>query len=737
MTNALADEISLANYIDRANQSGINIIYSSAVLPGHLKVNYDPEKAPGVEGIRRALLAYGFDLEAVNESTWVVVVREQPPKPLPPEQPKPVFEPLSIEEVVVSSSRYRLMGASPNRPQLLDGETLSLRAATANDALRVVNQLPGSATVGISARPRVRGGLEDETLILFDGIRLYNPFHFNRFNNLFSSFDSRVISSIDFYSGGFPVSMGDRLSATMAIQPRTKAELEHPREVGLGLFHLSYLQGVDLDHGDIFFSFRRSNFELLDSLAENDFGRPAFADMFLRYHRPLNSGADWNVSLLWFGDDIDINDSDNSESSESIYGNVYLWSTLERETENRYSKSRIGLARVKNDREGTLDRVGQVTGEINDNQTFHFYFLGQDHEWNQGDSLLGFGWDYRYLEADYESFNQQLVAPAYVGLSNITRSPIEIARVNETGHQGAIYGNWKQQVLSDLTLELGVRVDAQHYESSRQDEQFSFRLGALYEPTSHAQIRLAVGEYAQAQGVNELNVSDLEFDFQPAQTATHVIAGLDYYFDKPALDFKVEAYRKFSSDPRTYYQNLAQPFTLLSELQPDRVRIDTGGFEAKGIELSLNGHLSGGEWWLNYSYATVRDRLAGKNLRRSWDQERSFNLGYHKNWRGWDISSSVAFHEGWLTTPLKLQNGLVVAGTRNSQRFEHFISFDIKGKKSWKLGQGNLRLEVGLTNLFNRENQVGVDYVLEGGALVDEPEYGLPLAPFVDVYWAF
>lgn len=732
-----ADEISLAKYIDRANTAGINIIYSSAVLPERHKVTFEPGTAPTIKGIRKALNAFGLDLQAVNETSWIVVANA--PSPVAPEPPELDTDNglPPIEEVVVSSSRYRLLVATPNQPHLFDAETLNLRAVTGNDAVRVANQLPGSATVGISARPRVRGGQENETLIQFDGIRLYNPFHFNRFNSLFSSFDSRLLASIDFYSGGFPVSMGDRLSAAMVVESRSNTELENQRELGVGLFHASYLQGFTREDSDLLVSLRRSNFELLDSIAENDFGHPIFADAFIRYRRELPSGADWTTSLLWFIDDIDVNDSSANEVSESIYGNLYWWTTHEQDTGARYQRSRLGYSRIKNDREGSLNRPGQVVGEINDKQTFHFYFLGQDYEWSEHSAVFNLGWDYRYLEADYETYNQRVVDPAFSQLSNIVRPDVAFAQIDESGHQGAVYAQWKQRLKAHLAVELGARIDAQHYESSIQDEQFTYRLGVLYEPLPNLKLRLSWGEYAQAQGVHELNVSDLEFQFQPPQQANHLVAGFDYEFSQTGINLRLEAYRKVSSDPHTYFENLAEPYTLLPELQPDRIQVAAQGYEARGLEVSLNGELLGGEWWLNFSAASARDRLPGKNIRRSWDQSRAINLGYHQKWRDWDLSGSIAFHEGWLTTPLMLTGGVVTAAARNSERFDHFMSLDVKAKRTWSLGEGSLRVELGVTNLLNRENQVAVDYGFEAGAFVATPKNGLPLAPFLDVYWAF
>ena len=49
-------------------------------------------------------------------------------------------------------------------------EELSAVPTLAGDAMRVTNRLPGVSSVGASARPRVRGGLQDELLVVVDGV---------------------------------------------------------------------------------------------------------------------------------------------------------------------------------------------------------------------------------------------------------------------------------------------------------------------------------------------------------------------------------------------------------------------------------------------------------------------------------------------------------------------------------------------------------------------------------------
>ena len=736
---ARADEtIPLIDYLDLANQSGLQLIYSSDLVPHRYRVTYNPDKPIDRQKIDKALAAYGLKLSSVNDNVLVVERDNTSPELNAPQPITDSWQAPSIEEVVVSSSRYRLFSSHTVSNNLFNAAQLQQRPVIGNDVSRVVNQLPGSATVGLSARPRVRGGNEDETLIMFDGIRLYEPFHFNHYNNLFSSFDSRILSSIDFYSGGFPVPLGDRMSAAMVMETKSPEELTNKRELGVGLFNVSYYQSAVNENESWLFNARRSNLELLSSLVEADLGDPSFGDIFTRYTRQLANGDAISVNLLWFGDDTDINNAGRTEALKSIYGNTYLWLNHERSlTENLFVTSKLAYSRIKNDREGQVNKPGQVVGELEDNRTFKVFNVKQDYEWYGEVGMLTFGWDYRYLDARYEFNSILTVDPRFAGLSNVTRPAAGLVNVDETGHQAALYINWKKSLTDVLTFELGSRLDAQHYEHSTHANGADVRLGLLYELGPETSLRFGWGRFSQAQGIHELNISDQESAFQPGQRADHMIISLAHQFSD-RYNLRIEAYEKNADKVRAYYQNLTNPLNIVPELQADRFRVNPDGYKASGVELSFEAEFDVARVWANFSYSKVEDELPGNDIKRSWDQAQSANIGMSTSVGKWDVSAIAGFHEGWLTTPLMEQGGNIVPGLRNSQRFDHYLSVDTKVIRTWQLSGSELRLEAGLTNLLDRENQIGVTYDLDSNNnLIQTPEYGLPLAPFVDVFWSF
>src|SRR5690606_33458238 len=126
-------------------------------------------------------------------------------------------EPRPLEEIVVATSRYRLAEEDPDAHIFLTQEELRRLPRLADDSLRAVHRLPGAASNGLSGLAHIRGGEENETRIVFDGMPLYEPFHLKNLFSPVSVLDPGAVGSIDVHAGGFPVQFGGRMSAIVDV----------------------------------------------------------------------------------------------------------------------------------------------------------------------------------------------------------------------------------------------------------------------------------------------------------------------------------------------------------------------------------------------------------------------------------------------------------------------------------------------------------------------------------------
>lgn len=84
------------------------------------------------------------------------------------------------------------------------------------DLIRMIQNLPGVKTeTDFTGGFFVRGGRNDQNLILLDGVPVYNPWHLF---GLFSAFNTEAIDRVELTKGIFPAQYGSRLSSVLDIE---------------------------------------------------------------------------------------------------------------------------------------------------------------------------------------------------------------------------------------------------------------------------------------------------------------------------------------------------------------------------------------------------------------------------------------------------------------------------------------------------------------------------------------
>jgi hypothetical protein len=101
------------------------------------------------------------------------------------------------------------------------------------DVLKTLQLLPGvqKGSEG-STGFYVRGGAQDQNLILLDEAPVYNANHLFGF---FSIFNGDALKSVEFIKGGFPSRYGGRLSSVLNMQMKEGDKQAYKAELGLGL----------------------------------------------------------------------------------------------------------------------------------------------------------------------------------------------------------------------------------------------------------------------------------------------------------------------------------------------------------------------------------------------------------------------------------------------------------------------------------------------------------------------
>ena len=741
----------LSSAVADLERRGLAVLYSSDLVRPWMKVAAEPTAIDPAGVLVEILRPHGLAARP-GPGGLLLVVRQPRVAQAGPARPGAGYAETaaSLEEVVVTTSRYRL-DSLPVMPILLESADLGLLPDLGDDPLRATARLPGAAAGDLSAKSNLRGGEVDETLVRFDGLRLFNPFHFKDFQTIFSTIDPAIVRGIEVYTGAFPASYGDRMSGVISIDSLSAANAPQG-ELALSLYNTSarFARSFDDGRGEWLLSARRSNLDTVLDLANEDRGEPGYTDMYGRLGYQITDALALTGSALRFDDDLELNDTDFEETAVATYHDAYYWLRLDYETgPDLHGSVLLARSELDSDRSGSVDQPGIASGELTDQRRFSIESVQTDWSLARNDSLaFAFGAEWRHMDGryDYSDHADYDVLFATPGAPQ-DASRDRIISVAPSGDQFGAYTSVRAQPMESVVLDLGLRWDHQTLSDDGADA-LSPRASVLWLLGDRTRVRAAWGRYFQAQAINELQVPDGVDEFLPPQRADHWVAGIEY--QHPAeIDLRLEVYRKEYTRLRPRYENLLNAAVLLPELKPDRVRIAPESAEAHGVELSVSRETEAPlRWWLMYSWASARDEFAGMESDRSWDQAHAFGAGLAWRTAQWELSLAGRYHSGWPTTALTLAATdpmpIVATGPRNADRLGDYRSFDARIARTFTFDDASeLTIFFEVTNLFNENNECCVEFEItdddeDGESILEvEPIHSLPALPSLGLVWRF
>ena len=654
-----------------------------------------------------------------------------------------------IAEVVVAASRYNLAKRARVSRHVLDVTALDAVPTIGDDALRVVNRLPGTGTIGVSAMPHVRGGLRDETLFLFNGVELLEPFHLKDFQGIFSGLDPRIVESIEVYTGGYPARYGNRMSGVVDMRPVV------PPPDPAGALSLSPFTAGAMAHGrvadgrgDWSLSARRSTLDLVARLVDPVPGTPSYVDAFGRFAWELDPRNDLDAGLILYEDDVEFLDMDDGfgERAVSRYRNAYGWVQLNQQWASGVAgATTLSFGRIGHHRGGIARNTDlhEANGVVDDRRGFRIINVAHRtsiarRSWSGefGGGAERASGSYTY----YASGRRALLAELLGTPTDIERH----VRARPRGLGAHAYASLRLRPWRPVTIEAGLRWDGRDY-TDHAVRRVDPRLSIRFDVDSATVVRLAAGVFSQPPGIHELQVQDGLARYPRSQRAQHFIAGFTREYPRAGVEVHAEAYYKRFTRVKQRFENVFNPFVLLPELAADRIDLRPSEARAQGVEVSVRYRPGRAlEAWLTYSRAAAEDRVDSSWRRRRWNQFQSASAGAVWNRPLWSVSVALLWHTGWQTT--RLPEVIAVDQDRpswNDERLPAFASLDARVSRTWEWPSHSLTLFAEGSNVLNRRNVSAIDYELasEQGSNVFavSREYvpTFPFVPSIGLVWEF
>ena len=389
-----------------------------------------------------------------------------------------------LPEIIVTSSLHRVQYAESGTHAYLERELATRIPAAAEEAVRLTNRLPGTASGGISSRNHIRGGEVNEVLFLFDGLRLYEPYHMKDFQSLASIVNGSAIAGVDFYSGAYPARYGDRMSGVMSMdmrQPTKRTETE----LSLSFFNASAISMGSLgarQQGDWLVAARRGNLDLIVDVIDPDFGSPDYNDLLLHVGWNFGPLADISANALVSYDKISLIDSGVGETANAKYENHVFWLKWGAEwSELLRSDTIVSFNEINDERRGVLNLPGIVSGALSESRDFTAFEIKQDWRFTPSARwMMSFGIRARDQDADYVHTSARTITPPFDQILDNEPFVSRDLQLSPDGAQYAAYAELRWRPLDSLVLDLGVRWDQQTYTSADDDRQYSPRASVLW-----------------------------------------------------------------------------------------------------------------------------------------------------------------------------------------------------------------------------------------------------------------
>lgn len=634
------------------------------------------------------------------------------------------------------------------------------------DVFRTLQLLPGiSAHDDLSAELSIRGSNGDESMIVFDGITLYNVTHYF---GIFSAINPNITDEVTIYKNAFPVEYGGRTSGVVDItstdilktKPHFGAEFnllttnvwaELPMNENMGLLVGGRFTNKNIANNSLFASLNQevkpSGFLPNSNLQEK-------RENFLTQIEPnfqfydFNLKWDWrispktNVTLSYFqGDDrfeytavqnIDLRRKDNkviiTDTESSNWKNQGSSLQLKHEwseaLDTKMIFSRSGYS--TNTSAGT-----KVERLRNEQQTTHLNFDGRhSNAIDAWEVNIKNNWQMHSnhrLSFGYHFVNSQIG----IGIQNRNRNALN--RTNATDQHALLLeyqGNWKDK----LFFNAGLRPT---WYTGTQSMYFSPRLSLSYAADERFHLKASASRYHQF--IRELSYENpfgrtyeywvladntLQKSF-PVASSVNWMVGFNFQHDW--FDLDVEFYQKNTN-------GVVEQATDLNYLPTVR---DTFNFQffkgrgrTRGMDILLKKTSGQHTGWIAYTLSKSTNRFPkinnGKAFPSKNDRRHQLKFIYQYQWRKWDFATTYVFSSGRPYTNLSILDELPmdrgnIPPERRLGYLDDYHRVDVGIHYNFTIRNTKAQVGLSIFNLFNRTNVKYRQYIL---SIQQEPDNG-------------
>ncbi|MDR1883873.1 MAG: TonB-dependent receptor [Prevotella sp.] len=635
-------------------------------------------------------------------------------------------EAISLDEVEISAQRTnenvknvqsgvdKLEIETVNKIPVLLGE---------RDILKTIQLLPGVMSAGEGNTGfYVRGGSNDQNLIMLDNATVYNPSHLFGF---FSTFNSGVVDNMTIYKGSMPVQYGGRLSSTLDVSMRSGDFKGYHTSGSIGLIssNLTFEGPIQKERSSFIVSARRTYADALARIIGVDQVKDSklyFYDLNAKLSYVLSDRNKLTLTAYWGKDKLGLNKVAAIDWGNAIAG--LKW--------NHIFSAKASSATTFSYTDYTYNVDVDLTTGVNVASHIKDFNLNQE---------FGFYPDNKNaIKAGFTSIYHQVVPG---DLSSKDPSQLQVSPYrHRKSWENAVFASNSTKLHDKMELSYGLRLssfsvlgggDYYNFENhaitdtiSTKNGQFlktylnlEPRLSAAYQLNDASSVKAAYTR--TTQHLHLLSTSNLSnptdrwianTNYIKPEIANQISAGYFRNFSNNMFEFSVELYYKDLQNQIDYKDGADVRAKEIIETE-----LLFGKGRAYGIELFLKKRFGRFNGWIGYTLARSEKKMDGINNGKWYvaNQDRTHDVSvvgiYDLNSK-WTLSATWVFATG---NPMTFPSGkyatdshvIYYYGERNSHRAPSFHRLDLGAICTLKkTGKYISELAFSVYNAYGRKN---------------------------------
>ncbi|WP_296316882.1 TonB-dependent receptor domain-containing protein [Winogradskyella sp. UBA3174] len=646
-----------------------------------------------------------------------------------------------LDEVVINNYLTKGLSKTVNGAVTINTNSFTILPGLIEpDVLQIIQKLPGVTSVDERiSNINVRGGTNDQNLILYEGIRMYQSGHFF---GLISAFNPYLSEEVNVSKNGTSSKYGDGVSSIISIKNSDVIDNKHKSGVGFNLLSADGYAKIPLSKKtELQLSARRSFTDILVSKTYDSYFDRIFRDSELNATNDLNTLLSLDERFLFYDFNAkflyDINETSKLRVNILNIYNSLDYNQIFTTSDNNLQESRSALdqvsygASINYSKVWNTDLVTSVEAYYsNYNLDANNFDVTNNTRLEQTNEVADYGLRVditKTIDASTKinsgyQFNE-------VGVSNLedVTNPIFTSFKKEIIRTHAVFSEveWKSDSRNTY-LRFGARIN--YFEKLSEilmEPRLTFNQKIL------DRFRLEILGELKSQSITQ--IIDLQQDFfgiekrrwqlannenVPLIKSQQASIGISYNYN--GLLISAEGYYKNVSEITARSQGFQNQFQFTN---------DIGSYNIRGIDFLINKSFNQFSSWLSYTYSKNQYQFenlnSGDAFANTLDLTHVVNTSFMYSRDKFKIGIGMNWHSGRpFTKPSAVQNTTnsdIEYDAPNSSRLTDYFRTDISATYNFKLSKG-IDVEAGASiwNILNQTNIINRFYTTDSDDAIIE-----------------